>query len=259
MEFIMKFVSQIKPILEQAGKLVLSRFRSKLDVAIKSGGSIVTEVDLLSEGFLKQELSKIIPGSGFYSEESPEEQGNSYRWVIDPIDGTKNFACGIPYFCLAVALEYEGEVVAAVTFAPALQEWFYAEKGCGMWHNDIKIELGIESQNCWKIRTALLIDSGSSISRNQIQKKLRESGYSGTFRYYGALALDLGYVASGSIDSLIAKNVHWWDVAGGLLMVQEAGKFVKAVQNNGSKRSIEKLYAGNEELYHLLFEKNNSF
>lgn len=252
----MKFVSKIRPIVEGAGQFVLSHFRSKVDISVKSDGSIATDVDVACEKMLKRHLSELIPGSGFCVEESVKEEGKEYRWVIDPIDGTKNFTCGIPYFCLAVALEFQGEVIAAVTFAPALQEWFWAEKGEGMWHNGKKVEWDAD---CWKKRTALLIERHSAVSTFDVYKKLKESGYSGSFRYYGAAALDLGYIASGSIDSLISETLHWWDVAGGLLMVKEAGGFVKVVHDEEPKRSIQKLYAGKEELYHLLFEKNNSF
>lgn len=252
----MEFVPKIKPIIEQAGQFVLSHFRSEVEIAIKSDGSIATDADVACEKRLKKDLSELIPGSGFYTEESEKEEGNEYRWIIDPIDGTKNFTCGIPYFCVAVALEFQGEVVAAVTFAPALQEWFYAERGHGMYHNDKKV---VWSSDCWKKRTALLIERHSSVSRGQVYKKLKELGYSGSFRYYGAAALDLGYIASGSIDALVSESLYWWDVAGGLLMVKEAGGFVKAVHDEESKTSIQNLYAGKEELYHLLFEKNNSF
>ena len=252
----MKFVPNMKLIVQQAGELVLSRFRSEIEVATKFDGSIVTEIDIACERFLKKELSNLIPGSGFYTEESEAELGNDYCWIIDPIDGTKNFASGIPYFCVAVALEFQGEVVAAVTYAPALKEWFCAEQGEGMWWNDKKITL---EGDYWKRRTALLVERHSDFSKTEAYEKLKAAGLSASFRYYGSAALDLGYVAAGSIDALISKSIHWWDVAGGLLMVKEACGLVVNLDEKPLGRGIQSLYAGKKELYHLLFDKNNSF
>ena len=114
-------------------------------------------------------------------EESERSDSGEYRWIIDPIDGTKNFACGIPYFCIAVALEHQGELIAAVTYAPALNEWFYAEKGHGMWRNGKQVKWDDEF---WKKRTALLIERYDTISRSHIRKALAQKGYSGSFRYW---------------------------------------------------------------------------
>ena len=252
----MNYVPKIKPVVEQVGAYVLSQFRAQFDLKVKSDGSIATEVDVESERRLKEGLVEIIPGAGFYTEEAEEEQGNEYRWIIDPIDGTKNFACGIPYFCVAVALERDGEVIAAVTYAPYLNEWFCAEQGQGMYWNDRKVNL---EGDYWKKRTALMIERHSSISRSKTYKILKEAGLSGSFRYYGAAALDLCYIAIGSIDMLVSESIYWWDIAGGLLMVKEAGGCVRNIPGKATERATHSIYAGKFELYDLLFEKNNSF
>lgn len=248
----MEFVPKIKPIVEEVGAFVLSRFRMKNQMDLKPDGSIATEVDVAAEKMLKKELLALIPDAAIYAEESDKQESAEYRWIIDPIDGTKNFACGIPYFCVAVALEHQNQVIAAVTYAPALQECFYAERGHGMWWNDQKVSL---DQEYWKKRTAALITRHSHISNTQIRKKLKDKGYSGSFRYYGAAALDLGYIAIGSIDVLISESIYWWDVAGGLLMVEEAGGYTADLDGVENKEGTQSIYAGQKELYDLIFEK----
>ncbi len=251
-----KFVPEIRLIVEQAGLLVLSRLRSDLKISTKCDGSIVTEVDLACEQFLKKELRALIPGSGFFTEESAAEAGNDYCWTIDPIDGTKNFAAGLPYFCIAVALEHQGVIMAAVTYAPALKEWFCAELGQGMWWNDSRVTLQAEAAH---VRTSLLIAGHAEYSKTQARKRLQRAGYSASWRYFGAAALDLGYVAAGCLDAFVSTSICWWDVAGGLLMVKEAGGLAVHLEQKAATREVQSFYAGKTELYHLLFDKNNSF
>ena len=98
----------------------------------------------------------------------------------------------------------------------------------------------------------------SKFSRTQSRKKLKAVGLSCSYRYYGAAALDLGYIAVGSIDALISESIYWWDVAGGLLMIKEAGGCVVDLDGENMKKGTQNVYAGKKELYDLLFDKKNS-
>lgn len=242
-------LEKIKQIVQQAGNLVLSHFRLDMKVYQKEGGSIVTEVDLACEQFLKKELSVLIPGSGFLAEESGVLQGNEYTWVIDPIDGTRNFERGLPYFCISVALMHQEQVVAAVTYAPALQDIFYAQHGYGAWHNDKKLSL---QDKKWEEVAILAVVSGEAMRKENDLNVIRSSCQSLTktvgFRVNGAAALDLAYVAAGMFDVVLFDNLQWWDAAAGVLLVGEAGGSVSQSDGVQIDQKSKSFIAGNRDI-----------
>lgn len=249
----MQYVDLMRPIIQRAGDLVMSHFRSSLVIRYKNDGSIQTNVDVLVQDFLIAELSKILPNSGCIAEELMVQNRAEYTWVIDPIDGTKNFVRGIPYFCINVALMYGSDVIAAVTYQPVIKEWFYAQKGCGAWLNGVR--LTIDSQ-AYQQAGALMVVSESLLRDFDIIYKVRQQlkhlEYGVRFRMCGAAALDLAYVAAGALDVVVAANLAWWDVAAGVLLIAEAGGAV--LQHDGSPvdERFKSLIAGNSELCKLV-------
>ncbi len=251
----MNYVDAMLITVQKAGDLVLSHFRSDMKVAIKHDGSMVTEVDLACELLLKRELSAIIPGSGFMAEESGIEPGNEYTWVIDPIDGTKNFERGLPYFCISVALMHHANIIVAVTYAPALKDLFYAQAGSGAWLNGIKLSL---QDKHWKqCGVVVAVGSGyvAQIDRLcKIKASCKEICGPVSFRVGGAAALDLAYVAAGMFDVAIFENLKWWDAAAGILLIQEAGGLI--VDRNGApiNQLSKNLIAGNKMISKLILD-----
>lgn len=248
----MKYIDKMKPAIKKAGDLVMSYFRGDFVVHRKKDRSTATDADLASENLLKEELQKIIPGSGFIAEESGDGQGNEYTWVIDPIDGTKNFSRGIPYFCINVALAQEGKLIAAVTYYPAMQEWYYAELGAGAWRNDTRLML--DKPN-WKDKGALVVISDYRSRQAGMLDTIKSACKSVThvrFRMYGAAALDLAYVAAGSFDAVLFENLGWWDAAAGVLLVSEAGGFVQQYDGSKVDRSFKTLLAGHKDICELI-------
>ncbi|OGB85959.1 hypothetical protein A3J41_02245 [candidate division TM6 bacterium RIFCSPHIGHO2_12_FULL_38_8] len=248
----MNYVNLMRPIVQKAGDLVMFNFRQNITITYKKDKSIVTNVDLLCEEFLKTELLAALPGSGFIAEESKQSNVHKFTWVIDPIDGTKNFVRGIPYFCINVALMQEQEIIAAVTYQPVLDEWFYAQKGCGAFLNSTRLQL----QQSWKSAGALIVVSDYLLRKvddlNQIKQVCKSIEQGVRFRVNGAVALDLAYAASGMFDVVIFQNLACWDMVAGILLIQEAGGMVCEHDGAPITWHSKSLIAGDEQLCKLV-------
>lgn len=186
-----------------------------LQVSVKSNHTFVTGADLRADKVLRKELSFARPKYSLLSEESQEIIGEdpSYKWIIDPLDGTVNYMHGFPHWAISIALKKDNEVIAAVTYDPVKNEMFWAEKGCGAYLNDRKIRVAKKKQV-----NDLLISFGSS-SYTCKSKTLVPS-----VRRTGSTTLDMAYLAAGRIDILYGtENPNEWDVAAGMLLIKEAG------------------------------------
>lgn len=240
----------MRPIMQQAGDLIMSHFRQEITISYKHTLGIQTNVDLLVESLLKQQLCAALPGSGFIAEESKIQEIKEFTWVIDPIDGTKNFAKGLPYFCINVALMHYHEVIAAVTYQPVTKEWFYSQKDYGFWLNDQQLRL----KKGWKQTGALIVVSDAMLRNadflNQLKASLKDVECGVRFRVNGAAALDLAYVACGVFDLVIFQNLAWWDMAAGVLLVCEAGGMVSQHDGLPVTLKAKTLIAGDTELCH---------
>jgi len=192
------------------------------NISYKGRDNIVTDVDKASEKLIIRIILRAFPDHSILSEESlPVDSGSKYRWVIDPIDGTTNFAHAFPFFCVSIALEENGRVILGVVYDPMRDEIFIAEKGRGATINGKKIEVS---------RTAKL--SGSFLATGfsyGITRKDRNIKYfrdllvkTQAIRRAGSAALDLCYVACGRFDGFWEMNLHPWDVAAASLIVREA-------------------------------------
>ena len=188
-----------------------------LQVSVKSNKNFVTSADLTADKILKEELLYARPTYSLLSEESAEIVGSepSYRWIVDPLDGTVNYMHGFPHWAISVALEKNGEVVAAVTYDPVKNEMFWAEKGYGAYVNDKKIRVSIK-----RTLSDLLISFGTL--SDEMENRLKF--ISPSIRRTGSTTLNMSYLAAGRIDLLYsAPNPNRWDVAAGMLLIKEAG------------------------------------
>ena len=223
---IKKLVDDAIAWAREAGEVQLKYFRSShLNIRAKFNDSdIVTVADKASEQVIINNINRTYPQHAILSEEMGGNAIESdYRWIIDPLDGTTNFSNGLPLFSVSIAVEYQGEVIVGVVYAPYLDEMFHAVKGGGAWLNGKPIApSGKESLSHSVVTTGFPVDKDTTTDNNldNVSRVLpRVRG----MRRLGSAAIDLCYVAAGFLDGYWEMNLHTWDVAAGQLIVQEAG------------------------------------
>lgn len=214
-------------IAREAGALLIEYFHQGLKIEYKGEADLVTAADRASEKLIRERISEQFPGHDVLGEEQGlTDTGSEYRWYVDPLDGTTNFAHGYPVFCVSMALEHrsgsEGKRVAAVVYDPTRQELFAAELGKGAQLNGKSIQVSKAST----LKECLVATGFPSHKRHKNpniyfyhQITLRTHGV----RRAGSAALDLCYVACGRFDGFWEFNLNPWDTAGGVLIIQEAG------------------------------------
>ena len=201
---------------EKASKILIRDFGEieKLQVSKKSPSDFVTNSDLKAEKIIIEELEKARPNFSIISEEKgvKKNKDNNNTWIIDPIDGTINFLHGIPHFAISIALKSNNEIVSGLIFDPIKDEMFYAEKNNGAFLNNQRVR--VSNKNNFD---ECLFAIGGKIAE--------EPNF--TNRRSGSAALDLAYVAAGRYDGYFQKNLNLWDIAAGIILVQEAGGIVE--------------------------------
>ena len=219
----------------EAGAVELKRFFNG-SFTVTSKGSLndlVTEADHASEKAIIDIIQKNHPDHFILSEETGEIKQNSpYKWIIDPIDGTINFANGIPICCVSIGVEFNGEIILGAVYNPFMNEMFFAEKGKGATLNDIKIGVS-EEDNLLKSCLVTGFPYQYLDSENgplQIFEKLVRKAI--PVRRLGSAALDLCWTAAGSFDGFYEHKLQAWDSAAGFLIVEEAGGTVTDLKGN---------------------------
>ena len=210
----------------EVGKLQRENFR-RSDLVIDTKSTVtdlVTEIDEKSESIILGKINSLYPDHAILSEETGRHDKDSdYLWVVDPLDGTNNYAQGIPIFVISIALQYNGENVLGLIYAPYLDEMFYATKGGGAYFNEKKLSISNKTElNQCVVATGFPYDKNICELNNtkyvsNILPELRG------LRRMGAAAFDLAYVAAALIDGYWEMNLNLWDVAAGILLVEEAG------------------------------------
>jgi len=207
-----------------AGRFQQYRFASSMNVTLKGDKNLVTEVDQESERLIVGHLLGSFPDHNIVAEEGEYPQGDApFRWIIDPLDGTTNYAHGFPWFCVSIGLESAGELVAGVIYSPMHDELFTATKGSGAFLNGQRLHVSTRSPlQDTLLGTGFPYDCASDPANNfdnfiAFQKAARG------IRRAGAAALDLAYVAAGRLDGFWELKLKPWDVAAGVLLVREAG------------------------------------
>jgi myo-inositol-1(or 4)-monophosphatase len=209
-----------------AGNLLLEKFGRITTITKKGDINLVTEADLASEALIIERIKSYQPRHAILAEESGEAiviGGDSrWKWIIDPLDGTTNYAHGYPCFCVTLALEHDGEIVIGVTFDPTRNELFAAEKGNGASLNSRPIKVSAET----KLSESLIVTGFPynfkelpHFERNLKEFLLRSRGV----RRDGSAAIDMAYVACGRFDGFWEEGLNPWDVAAGKLLIEEAG------------------------------------
>jgi myo-inositol-1(or 4)-monophosphatase len=213
---------------QEAGAILRNGFGTSFQIRLKSGKqNVVTEYDQRAEESIIKYLSTHSPDHTFLGEEtglsSLNPRDENILWIIDPIDGTTNFAHQIPLFCVSIAAKWKGKTLCGVVYQPLTNELFYASIGGGAFLNGNKIQVTQVNE----IEKAVIAtgfpheeDSNYAIYMNHLYSLLK---FSPSIRDMGSAALHLAYVASGSFDAFWIPRVYLWDVAAGQLIVEEAG------------------------------------
>jgi myo-inositol-1(or 4)-monophosphatase len=225
-----------------------------LQVSLKGPRNFVTAADRRAEEIVREELAKARPDYGFLGEEGGARPGAdaSHRWIVDPLDGTTNFLHGIPHFALSIALERNGAIVAALTFNPANDELFVAERGKGAFLNDRRIRVAARQRLAEAVVACGLPHFGRgdlALARNEIAAA--QQHFAG-LRRYGAATLDLAWVAAGRLDAYWERDLSPWDLAAGMLLVREAGGFVTDLDGGEAVLAKGQVAAGNDTMHREL-------
>lgn len=211
-------------LARKAGLLLMDKLNKSIEIQYKGDINLVTEADKMSEALIIESIKKNYPDHGILAEESPAIRGcSSMRWIIDPLDGTTNFAHGYPVFCVSIALEKDGQVMLGVVYDPTRRDTFVAVRGGGAYLNDVKLSV---SKTIDLTRSLLAtgfpydIRESKDNNLNYFNLMAREAQ---AIRRAGAAALDIAYVAAGRFDGFWELKLMPWDMAASCLMVEEAG------------------------------------
>jgi len=231
---------------EKASKGLIRDFGEieKLQVSKKGPSDFVTNADIKTEKIIIDELKKAKPNYSILSEENGLESNKDKEnlWIIDPIDGTINFLHGIPHFAISIALMSKKEIISGIIYDPIKNELFYAEKNNGAFLNNQRIRVSKKNN-----LNECLFATGSKIKT--------ELGLN--YRNSGCAALDMAYVANGRYDGYFQKNLNLWDIAAGIILINEAGGIIDDI-NLSYKKNI-KVLSSNPNIYEKFKQKVGNF
>ena len=230
-----------------------------LQVSSKGPGDFVSSADKRTEKTIIEELQKAHPEYGIITEETGiiNKSNIKNRWIIDPIDGTMNFLNGIPQFAISIAYEEDNEIICGVIFNPITNEMFCAEKGNGAYLNNSRIRVS----NKKKLKDALLVTggpNGASKIKNKIYSEyINVSNNVSNVRKFGSAALDMAYVACGRFDGYWQRELNYWDIAAGVIILREAGGFVDFFEDDPNIPLKKNVLATNSNIHEELKELIN--
>jgi myo-inositol-1(or 4)-monophosphatase len=216
-------LATMKAIAREAGGLIMEHFHRHVKIEYKGDVDLVTVADRQSEALIRERIARHFPAHDVMGEEGTRiETGSEYKWYVDPLDGTTNFAHGYPVFCVSLAVEFRGTRIVGVIYDPTRDELFVAEKGNGARLNEQPIQVSSTT----RLAECLVATGFPSHKRHKNpniyfyhQLTLRSHGV----RRAGSAALDLCNVAAGRFDGFWEFNLNPWDTAAGVLIVEEAG------------------------------------
>ena len=226
-----------------------------LTVKSKNFNDFVSEVDVAAERAIIDTLKDAYPTHGFLGEESGSTSNESdFIWIIDPLDGTTNFLHGFPQYCVSIALQHKGEITQAVIYEPNRNDLYTATKGRGAFLNDKRIRVS----KCDKLQESLIgtgfpfrdfkyLDTYLSMFKSMLQKTTG-------IRRPGSAALDLAYVANGSLDGFWEIGLSPWDIAAGGLLVREAGGIISNLNGKDGWLQSGNVLAASPKIYDAMVE-----
>lgn len=247
MSDLLRWTEQAEEIARVAGRVIKQAWqRGGTEVRYKGPSNPVTEVDLQSQKLIREFLLDRNPEHEFLGEEGPKKTVvGDYLWIVDPLDGTKNFAHGYPVFCVSIALEYKGEVLVGVVHDPLRDETFRATKGGGATLNGAPIQVS----DTPGLETALLVTGFGGGAQLEYDIFLELERRSEGVRRDGSAALNLCYIAAGRLDGYWQVNLSPWDVAAGALIVQEAQGNVTNYSGGAFQARDRQIVASNVRLH----------
>lgn len=238
-------------LARRAGAMQLASFRQGVEVAHKGAIDLVTEVDVAVERMFRAEIGQRFPDHLVLAEElgGPTDVGSSPTWIFDPIDGTTNYAHGLPFFCVSIALEVDDALQVGVVYDPTRDELFTAERGRGAWLNQAPIRVA----NAQRLLDAVLC-TGFPYDVHQTLDEIIAMfsafvGRARGVRRFGSAALDLCYVACGRLDGFWEQRLNPWDIAAGALLVEEAGGRVTNWSGGAFRARHHQVVAANAEIH----------
>ena len=243
---------------EKAARTLVRDFGEveQLQVSKKGPADFVSSADLAAEKAIRAELSKARPDFGWLMEESgkggPAEARS--RWIVDPLDGTTNFLHGVPHWSISIAAETDGAITAGIVYDPVKNELFWAERGQGAFMNSTRLRVsGRRSLDVAMIATGMPFKGHKSGPNYSAELDLVMGEVAGV-RRFGSAALDLAYVAAGRFDGFWEYGLSPWDVAAGVIIVTEAGGFVREIGGGTNPVFGPSILAANGELGRPLAE-----
>jgi myo-inositol-1(or 4)-monophosphatase len=248
------FIPPMESIAKEAGALLMSYF-GKISIEYKGDADLVTEADRAAERLITERIVALWPDHDLMGEEGARrEQGSDYKWYVDPLDGTTNFAHGFPVFCVSLGLTRKGKHIAGVIFDPTRNELFAAERGSGAFLNGSAIHVS----KTRRLVESLVATGFPSHKRHKNpnihyyhQITLRSHGV----RRAGSAALDLCSVASGRVDGFWEFNLNPWDTAAGVLLVEEAGGIVTDMRGGPFDIASQEVLASNKLIHKELLHE----
>src|SRR5690554_3014802 len=223
-----------------------------LQVSRKGPADFVSTADLKAEKILREELSRARPDYGFLMEESgasSAQNGETRRWLVDPLDGTTNFLHGLPHFAISIALEEKGEVIASVILDPIKDELFTAEKGQGAFLNDRRIRVSGRRRLDEGLFATGIPFKGRAGHKTFLEELEKVMAVTAGVRRWGTAALDLAYVAAGRYEGFWERGLKSWDIAAGILLVREAGGQVSEIGGRAMTLDSGSILAANTQLH----------
>jgi len=244
---------------QKAAKRLLRDFAEveQLQVSMKGPSDFVSQADLRAEQTLKEELTKARPGYSFLMEESGASGSDNWtwRWIVDPLDGTTNFLHGMPHWAISIGLERRlqdgtSEIHAGLIYAPAADEMFWAEKGTGAFMNERRLRVSARREIAEAVfATGIPFGAVSSVRQRAFSRTLPMlMPHVAGIRRFGSAALDLAWVAHGRFDGYWELGIKPWDIAAGELLVREAGGYATDV-GSGNPLETSNIVAGNVHLH----------
>lgn len=255
-------IDQVLKVTEEAAEFIRSQ-AGKVDadkIETKSTNSLVSYVDKEAERILVEGLNKIIPGAGYITEEGTvTQQTSEYTWVIDPLDGTTNFLQQIPVYAVSIGLLHEDKLIIGIVSDVEHRETFYAWKGGGAWCNGKQIHVSQRTD----VNDAVVATGFPYASRDVLPQLTSVFDYflknARGIRRLGSAAIDLAYVACGRFDAYYETTLNSWDIAGGIILVEEAGGIVTDFSGGNDMMNNGQVIAAPKELHATVAQNISTF
>ena len=236
----------------QAGDIILRQAEQveHMKLVPKDQGDYFCEVDIKAEQAIIATILKAYPDHGILAEESGYHQASAETlWIIDPLDGTKNYVHGFPFYAVSIAVKIKGKIEHAVVYDPLRHECFSASRGGGARLNDRRIRVSNVTQMNQAVLAAGMPMRHPDLAKRYIQAYEALVGQCSATRVTGSAALDLAYVAAGRLDGFWGLTMKSWDIAGGILLVQEAGGLIGDFQGKDHSLDHGSIIAGTPKIF----------